>query len=107
MEVRFSPPQAARKAARAGLKLRKIYGRGGTRVGMARAHQLDRGEALPLKTVKRMKSFFARHEQNKDSVNKKGEPGNGMIAWLLWGGDAGQDWSQEVVKWTEKEGING
>ena len=44
-------------------------------------------------TVKRMKSFFDRHEKNsKIDPEYKGEPwkDKGYVAWLFWGGDSGQ-----------------
>lgn len=71
----------------------------GTAVGWTRAGQLARGESLSLDTVKRMYSFFSRHE-----VDKKGKdwdnaenPSNGKIMWLAWGGDAGFSWSRAIV----------
>ena len=51
-------------------------------------------------TVKRMVSFFARHETNKGapgfSPGEDGFPSAGRIAWALWGGDAGKRWSEKV-----------
>jgi 2'-5' RNA ligase len=48
-----------------------------------------------------MVSFFARHEKNKDSKTKSGEPGAGQIAWLLWGGNPGQRWAKKVKRQME------
>ena len=107
MKTSFIPPQPVRQEARIGLKLRHYYGRGGTQVGLTRAHQLDRGDALSLKTVKRMHSFFSRHRKNRRTFTKSGDPGNGTIAWLLWGGDSGAKWAKSIVRWAKKEGING
>ena len=48
-----------------------------------------------------MKSFFARHEVDKQaegfSPGEKGYPSNGRIAWALWGGDSGKSWANKVV----------
>ena len=52
-EVDLTPPAAAAKAAEQGLKLRKEHKRGGTRVGVARAHQLMKREPLSADVVKR------------------------------------------------------
>ena len=89
-------------AARRAIKLKeqgKAKG-AGTAVGWTRAGQLARGESLSLSTVKRMYSFFSRHE-----VDKKGKdwdnaenPSNGKIMWLAWGGDAGFSWSRKIVE---------
>jgi hypothetical protein len=91
----FSPPQEVRSNAKRGLELREKYGRGGTEVGVARARDLSNGRSVSLDTIKRMVSYFARHE-----VDKKGEgwgkDSAGYIAWLLWGGDAGKSWANRI-----------
>lgn len=72
----------------------------GTAVGWTRAGQLARGEALSLSTVKRMYSFFSRHEvdkKGKDFYNTS-NPSNGRIMWDAWGGDAGFSWSRKIVE---------
>ena len=71
----------------------------GTMVGWTRAGQLSRGETLSLSTVKRMYSFFSRHEvdkKGKDFYNTS-NPSNGRIMWDAWGGDAGFSWSRKIV----------
>jgi len=67
---------------------------------MAKEGYNSRGETLSLSTVKRMYSYFSRHE-----VDKKGKdwdnaenPSNGKIMWLAWGGDAGFSWSRKIVE---------
>lgn len=96
------PPQTVQSNAKRGLELRKKYGRGGTEVGVARARDLSNGAALSLDTVKRMTSYFARHE-----VDKKGKgwgvDSAGYIAWLLWGGDAGWAWAKKIVRESESK----
>jgi hypothetical protein len=97
----YSPPAGARSAARRAIKFKedgKATG-AGTAVGWTRAGQLARGETISLSTVKRMYSYFSRHE-----VDKKGKdwgntanPSNGYIMWLAWGGDAGFSWSRGIV----------
>jgi hypothetical protein len=98
----FVPPAEVRANAKRGLELREKYGRGGTAIGVARARDLSNGSALSLDTVKRMTSYFARHE-----VDKKGEgwgkDSAGYIAWLLWGGDAGWSWAKRIVKEQESK----
>jgi hypothetical protein len=72
----------------------------GTAVGWTRAGQLARGETLSLSTVKRMYSFFSRHEvdkKGKDFFNTS-NPSNGRIMWDAWGGDAGFSWSRKIVE---------
>jgi hypothetical protein len=98
----FVAPQEVRNNAKRGLELRKQYGRGGTEIGVARARDLSNGSALSLDTVKRMNSYFARHE-----VDKKGEgwgkDSAGYIAWLLWGGDAGWSWAKKIIREQENK----
>lgn len=97
-EIDLKPPKGVREAARKGLDLRKQYGRGGTEVGVARARDLSNGRQLSPSTVRRMQKFFARQAKNADHVLDNGEPGNGKIAWLLWGGDPGVTWAAKVCK---------
>lgn len=97
----YSPPAGARAAARKAIKFKeqgKAKG-AGTAVGWTRAGQLARGETLSLSTVKRMYSYFSRHEvdkKGKDWANQA-NPSNGYIMWLAWGGDAGFSWSRRIV----------
>jgi hypothetical protein len=98
----FVPPPQVRANAKRGLELRKEHNRGGTEVGVARARDLSNGAALSLDTIKRMNSYFARHE-----VDKKGEgwgvDSAGYIAWLLWGGDAGWSWAKGILRENESK----
>ena len=84
--------------ARRGLALRKEYGRGGTAVGVARARDIANKASLSNSTVMRMHSFFSRHRVDKKgkgwTAGSEGYPSNGLIAWLLWGGDSGASWAQ-------------
>jgi hypothetical protein len=97
----YSPPAGARAAARRAIKFKedgKATG-AGTAVGWTRARQLANGETLSLSTVKRMYSYFSRHEvdkKGKDWANQT-NPSNGYIMWLAWGGDAGFSWSRGIV----------
>ena len=101
-------PNAGMKAeAKKGLDWREEFGRGGTRVGAVRARQIVAGENLSDDTIKRMYSFFSRHEVDKQaegfSSGEDGYPSNGRIAWALWGGDAGFSWSKRLVEKMKKE----
>jgi lambda family phage portal protein len=88
--------------AKKGLEWRKEYGRGGTNVGVARARDISNGKNLSEETVKRMHSYFSRHEVDKKgkgfSPGEDGFPSAGRIAWALWGGDAGQSWAAKKVR---------
>lgn len=88
--------------ARKGLDWRKEFGRGGTEVGIARARDIANRKDLPIETINRMKSFFARHEVDKKAEGfrpgEKGYPSNGRIAWALWGGDAGKSFANKYAE---------
>jgi hypothetical protein len=97
----YSPPEGARSAARRAIKYKedgKANG-AGTPVGWTRAGQLARGESISLSTVKRMYSFFSRHEVDKKGkdFDNASNPSNGKIMWLAWGGDAGYSWSRGIA----------
>ena len=98
----YSPPAGARAAARRAIKFKedgKATG-AGTAVGWTRARQLANGETLSLSTVKRMYSYFSRHEVDKKGKDwgNQANPSNGYIMWLAWGGDAGFSWSRRIAQ---------
>ena len=98
----YKPTSGMQSAARRAIKLKeqgKAKG-AGTMVGWTRAGQLARGESLSLSTVKRMYSFFSRHEVDKKGkdFNNAENPSNGKIMWLAWGGDAGFSWSRKITQ---------
>ena len=101
------PNKGMKAEAIKGLEWRKEFGRGGTRVGLTRANQIKNGVDLSDSTIKRMYSFFARHEVDKKAEGfrpgEKGYPSNGRIAWALWGGDPGFTWSKALVEKMKKE----
>jgi len=103
--IDFSPPAGVREEAAKGLAWRDEYNRGGTAVGVARARDLSNGTNISPDTAKRMASYFARHEVDKQgegwSPGEDGFPSAGRIAWALWGGDAGQAWASKLTKQIE------
>ena len=94
----YQPNAGMKAAARRALKWRDagLATGAGTPVGWGRASDIVAGRSMSLETVKRMYSFFSRHE-----VDKKGKewdkPSNGKIMWNAWGGDAGYAWSRAIV----------
>ncbi len=97
----FKPTSGMQNEAQKGLDWRREHGRGGTSVGISRARDIVSGKNLSESTVKRMFSFFSRHEVDKKAEGfrpgEDGYPSNGRIAWALWGGDAGFTWSKKIV----------
>ena len=99
----FVPPPAVQDAARRGLALRAAQHpsqRGGTAVGLARARDLANGRPVSARTLRRMVSFFARHEVDKQAPGW-GVDSKGYQAWLLWGGDAGRAWALRLTRRAE------
>jgi hypothetical protein len=109
MSKSYTPTEAMRNNARRGLALREKYGRGsldasqakkeGVGSGVARARDIINGN-LTLDTVKRMYSFFSRHEKNYNPKKKMpdGGPTAGTVAYLTWGGSAGFAWARKILK---------
>lgn len=104
----YAPTSGMKAAARRALKWKeegKATG-AGTPVGWGRASDIVAGRSMSLSVVKRMYSFFSRHE-----VDKKGKgfysgpefPSNGRIMWDAWGGDAGFSWSRKIVERESKK----
>lgn len=109
MSKSYTPTEAMRNNARRGLALREKYGRGsldasqakkeGVGSGVARARDIINGN-LTLDTVKRMYSFFSRHEKNYNPKKKMpdGGPTAGTVAFLTWGGSAGFAWARNILR---------
>ena len=97
----FTPNAGMKAAARRALKWKeegKATG-AGTPVGWGRASDIVAGRSMSLSVVRRMFSFFSRHEvdkKGKDFYNTS-NPSNGRIMWDAWGGDAGFSWSRAIV----------
>ena len=103
----WRPPAEVAAAARRGLELRAEQppsNRAGTAVGIARARDLANRRPVAISVIRRMISYFARHE-----VDKQGEgwgvDSKGYQAWLLWGGDPGRRWALRVDReWQREQG---
>ena len=97
-DIDLTPTDGMAKEAQKALDWRKDGFDGGTPVGLARARQLVNKQELSPSTVRRMHSFFSRHEVDKQgegfSPGEPGFPSNGRVAWALWGGDPGQTWAR-------------
>ena len=53
--------------------------------------------------LRRMRAWFARHESDKKpGWDKPGKETPGYVAWLLWGGDAGRRWAEQMVSDMER-----
>ena len=105
----YTPPKGVREAARRAVDWINEGKAGGgfTSVGRRRASQLASGESVSIETLKRMKSFFSRHEVDKEALGftqgEKGFPSPGRVAWDAWGGDAGFSWAKEKVAQFENQ----
>lgn len=109
MAKSYTPTDAMVANAKRGLALRGKYKRGGLDAseakkegvgsGVVRASNIINGN-LSLDTVKRMYSFFSRHEKNYNPEKKMpdGGPTAGTIAWLIWGGSAGFSWAKGILR---------
>ena len=108
-DEKFKAPASARAEAKLAIEWKEKYGdevNGGTRVGWIRARQLADGDELSLDIVKRMHSFFSRHQKNKAVAPEyRDEPWRdaGLVAWKIWGGDAGAAWAKEIVDRIKKK----
>ena len=110
MSDTYVPTKEMQEEAKRALKWKAEGKKGGTRVGLARANQLAKRENLTLETVRRMYSFFSRHQVNKKSEgfepSEKGYPNPARVAWGLWGGDAGFTWSENIWNKAKQQQTN-
>jgi HK97 family phage major capsid protein/HK97 family phage prohead protease len=98
VEINLKPTEGMAAEARKFKKWREEGEQGGTAVAVARATQLANRQELSADIVRRMHSFFSRHEVDKQaegfSADEEGYPSKGRVAWAAWGGDAGQTWAR-------------
>lgn len=104
----YSPNDGMKSAARRAIAWKESgEAKGaGTAVGWGRARDIVAGRSMSLSVVKRMYSFFSRHE-----VDKKGKgfssgpdfPSKGRVMWDAWGGDAGYSWSRKIAERESKK----
>lgn len=100
----YSPNDGMKAAARRAIQWKedgKAKG-AGTPVGWGRARDIVAGRSMSLSVVKRMYSFFSRHEVDKQaegfSSGEEGYPSKGRVMWDAWGGDAGFSWSRGIAE---------
>ena len=108
--INFKPTKSIAAAAERGLRYRKKAGgkgglsgkqakKQGIGSGVQRAVNLKNRDTMSPRTVRRMKSFFDRHQKNKEiGKGKKPYEDRGYVAWLLWGGDPGYSWARKIVR---------
>ena len=107
----YTPNDGMKAAARTAIKWKedgKAKG-AGTPVGWGRARDIVAGRSMSLSVVKRMYSFFSRHEVDKKgkgfNPGTEGYPSRGRVMWNAWGGDAGFAWSRAIVKRNEDKAL--
>jgi HK97 family phage prohead protease len=105
-DVNLKPSAGMASAARRGLKLHE-EGKSGDGLKpetVARANKISARETLTEDHVREMNAWFARHESASKSPgwDTPGEEKPGFVAWLLWGGNAGQRWAASKVAQMEK-----
>lgn len=97
------PQAASDNAARAVRWAEKNgWGRCGTGVGKARAHQLANREKISEETIARM-AAFERHRRNSGTPYSEG---CGGLMWDAWGGDEGVAWAQRKLQQIREEKEN-
>lgn len=105
----FNPPQGVQDEAQRALDwiAEGHAGSGFTDVGRARARDLASGRAVSEDTLRRMVSYFARHEVDKQgegwSPGENGYPSAGRVAWAAWGGDPGRSWANGILRSVDAE----
>jgi HK97 family phage prohead protease len=107
-------PEFIKNNAQRGLDyLAEGFGGDGLTEGTKRAAREMAAGRISDDKVRKMAPWFARHKadgqapQNKNSSDP-GYPGAGLVAWLLWGGnadfdDAAQDWAQRQIDKLDNE----
>lgn len=99
----ISVPSYMKSAAKRGLNLREKQTDSNkccTPTGIARARQLSNKENLTISTIKRIKSFAARHASDLGSAEKDSKK---VQALLMWGVPATSSGVDKVIKWCDRQ----
>lgn len=98
-DIDFKPTEGMAASAKRGLELHEegLSGDGLKPETVRRANQIAAREELTPEHVREMRGWFARHETDRTD-DWADPPTPGYVAWQLWGGDAGQTWSNAVVE---------
>ncbi len=93
--IDFSPPQGVREACLRGVALHEqgITGDGIEPETVAWARRLARGENISPSKARKMARFFGRNQ--RFAAEPKDSPA--WASWQLWGGHAGDAWSEKLV----------
>ena len=101
--INLPVPKNVKTTALYAFKLKKMGFRGGLQTGWKRARQLATRDTVSIQDIKYMRAWFARHVYTSYPTFKSwkdaGRPKDtkwhrrhGIIAWLIWGGDAAFRW---------------
>ena len=102
------PPDYIQKTAKKVLKDRATLPpsrQAGTRVGLARANQLARGDDIGLPILKRMRSYLSRARDNYDRAKAKGlnnKTSKVIQAMNLWGSIRAFAWATKELEKANK-----
>ena len=98
------PPQSVRNNAKKALEAREAAPpsrKAMTRVGLARANQLAKGENVSRSVLTRMVSYLSRARENYDRAKAKGlsaEESPAIQAYLGWGGPSALTWARSELR---------
>ncbi len=97
----YVPPQDVADRAQQALNIRERTGNPnecGTRTGWTRANQLAKRENVSLNTVKRVRSFLARHlGQVEGNLEDQEDTSCQKLMIYAWGGREGKRWADRIV----------
>ena len=104
--VSLVPSEGMAASARRGLKLHED-GRSGDGLKpetVSRAKRIAACDELTPEHVREMRAWFARHKvDRRPGWDAAGKETPGFVAWELWGGNAGQEWSESKVKMMDND----
>jgi HK97 family phage prohead protease len=105
--VDLSVPSFIQENAKRGLKyLADGYGGDGLTEGTKRAAREMAAGNITENKIRKMAPWFARHKVDGQAAKNSNPsdpqyPGAGLVAWLLWGGDA--DFSDRAQNWAQRK----
>ena len=100
----LAPPKSVQNACEQGIELHGEHGGKGLRETTVQwARHFAAGKPNDPAQARRMRAWFHRHRVDKRD-GWDAPPTPGYVAWLLWGGDEGVGWVEQIVAAVEASG---
>lgn len=99
-DIDFNIPTNVKTNAQKGLDLNKKHGRGGTSTSLANAKYLVKNSVADPAKIKHISKYIPK--RMNDGLKESDPPQDSYISWMLWGGNEGWNWTNQIFQKMEE-----